>query len=793
MKFSIQWLQEWLASPVKADTLVSIFTMSGLEVESLEPAAGEFQGVVVGEIETEAMHPDAKRLHCCQVNVGKGSSVPIVCGGVNVRPGLKVAVATVNAKLPGGINIQQTILRGQPSHGMICSARELGLGEDKEGCILELPQQAPVGKDLREYLQLDDQVIDIALTANRGDCLSISGIARESSALLKINSKPLTIKPVPAAIADSLNIELAAANKCPRYLGRVIRHINHHAITPVWLQERLRRSGIRSIHPVVDVTNYVMLELGQPMHAFNLDNIAGEIRVRQAKPGESLTLLDGRSIHLNAEDLVIADREQPLALAGVMGGVSSSVTANTSHLFLESAFFTAVPLSLMARRHGLQSDSAYRFARGVDFNLPLAAMERATQLLLEIAGGQAGPVIEKTDLAYLPKPAVIALRREQIVRVLGIELTDQQVTQILHSLHLTLTPQPWGWEVQAPSYRYDLTLEVDLIEELGRLHGYQHIPLQTLATVIHAPSLPETQISQPRLLALLADRGYCEAITYSFVQPRWQEWLDPQQPSIVLTNPISSDLSVMRTNLWPGLLQALQYNQNRQLPRVRLFETGLCFLPPHDQPQQILMLGGVVSGLAYPEQWGMPVRPVDFFDVKADIEALLALSANPQRYTWRMGQHPALHPGQNAELCCGEEVVGRLGALHPALIELCGVTGPVYLFELKYSFINQKQLTKFKNISKFPAVRRDIALTVAQSLPAAALEKFIVKKAGKLLSNVQIFDVYQGQNIEKGQKSIALGLVFQDAARTLKDEEIQVLVDNLIKGLEQEFNAKLRV
>jgi phenylalanyl-tRNA synthetase beta chain len=792
MKFSVLWLQEWLDSKIDAQALASKLTMSGLEIESLEPASGEFQGVVVGLIESEAAHPDAKRLHCCQVNMGEAKPLPIVCGGVNVRPGLKVAVATVGARLPGGIDIKQTVLRGEPSHGMICSARELELGDDKEGCILELPADAPIGADLREYLSLNDQVLDVALGANRGDCLSISGIAREVAALLKVKNRPLEIEASPVSIQDTLKVEVTAPQRCPRYTGRILRHINPNAQTPTWMRERLRRSGIRSIHPVVDITNYVMLELGQPLHAFNLENVS-RIEVRMAKPGENLTLLDGRQLTLNAEDLVIAGPDQALALAGVMGGASSGVTAQTQDIFLESAFFSQIPLSLTARRHGLQTDSGYRYSRGVDYNLPSSALERATHLLMEITGAQAGPVIEVETPQHLPKPSIIFLRKEQIPRLLGIEFSDERVVEILQSLGMTVTAEQGGWNVKIPSHRYDLSLEADLIEELCRLNGYEHIPLQAMTMKMHIASQPSQEIPMYRFLSLLADRGYYEAITYSFVSSRWQEWLDPQQSPLMLANPISSDMNVMRTSLWPGLLQALQYNQNRQIPRVRLFETGLCFFPPQDEPRQIAMLSGVVSGDVYPEQWGFSVRPVDFFDVKADIEALLALSGQIQNYHWQPGEHPALHPGQNAELLYNDQVAGRLGALHPALVEKCGLSGPVYLFELNLNIIKYRQLNEFKNISKFPAVRRDIAVTVAQATPAAGIEKFIVEKAGKLLNNVQIFDVYQGQNIEKGQKSIALALVFQDESRTLKDDEIQAVVDYLIKGMEQEFNAKLRV
>ena len=793
MKFSIEWLQEWLSSPVEADKLAAAFIMSGLEVESLRPAAGEFSGVVVGQVKSETMHPDAKRLHCCEVDIGLAQPLPIVCGGVNVRPGLKVALATVGAKLPGGIEIKQTVLRGQPSHGMICSARELEMGEDKEGCILELPSDAPIGKDLREYLKLNDQIIDLSITPNRGDCLSIKGLARESAALLEITARSLPIQNLPAAIKDDLPIELQAPDHCPRYLGRVIRAINPAAKTPVWMVERLRRSGMRSIHPIVDITNYVMLELGQPLHAFDLSQIAGEIQIRMAKPGEILTLLDGRQLSLNREDLVIADQKQPLALAGVMGGAASGVSADTVDIFLESAFFHPVPLSLTARRHGLQTDSSYRFARYVDFQLAPQAIERASQLILEIAGGKLGPVIEKVDAGHLPKPAVIMLRREQISRLLGSQLTDLQVWEILQSLGGTVTAVTGGWQVQVPSYRYDLTLEVDLIEELARLHGYQNIPLQPANMPMQALPQIESTVPELRILNLLVDQGYSEAITYSFVSPRWQQWLDPERTPIALANPISAEMSVMRTSLWPGLLQAMLYNQNRQISRVRLFETGLCFLPPADNPEQIPMLAGVVAGLADPEQWGVASRPVDFFDVKSDIEAILALLGRSLHFSWRRGNHPALHPGQSAELWVNEQIAGVFGALHPAIAEAAGISGPVYLFELKLEIIKNKQVTEFKNISKFPGVRRDLAIIIAQETEAERIEKFILEKAGKLLNNVQIFDVYQGQGIEKGKKSIALGLTFQDASRTLKDDEIQAVVDNLIKGLGQEFNAKLRM
>ncbi len=557
MKFSVQWLQEWLDSPVNTEDLVSKFTMSGLEVDSLRPASGEFENVVIGQIEKEWPHPDAKRLHCCLVNIGKSEPLSIVCGGTNVRPGLKIALAMVDAKLPGGIEIKQSIIRGQPSQGMICSSRELGLGEDKEGHILELPEDAPLGIDLKQYLNLPDQIMDLSITANRGDCLSIQGLARETAALLKIKSNRAKIQPAKTQSIEMLKVSVAAPERCPRYLGRVVQNIRHPVTTPIWMQERLRRSGIRSIHPVVDITNYVMLELGQPLHAFNLENIAENIQVRLAKSGEAFTLLDGRRLELSSEDLVIADQNQPLALAGVMGGVSSSVAVNTRHIFLESAFFNPIPLSLTARRYGLQTDSAFRYARGVDYELPQLALDRATQLILDIVGGEAGPITEKTHLEYLPKKPVIQLRRKQIVRILGLEFTDQQVESILQSLGLKCSSYSEGWQVEIPSFRFDLKLEVDLIEELGRLRGYQEITPQKLRVDMKVRSNTERTIPLLRWFNLFTDHGYCEAVTYSFVHPRWQEWLDPENKPIALANPISPDMSVMRTSLLPGLLQAV--------------------------------------------------------------------------------------------------------------------------------------------------------------------------------------------------------------------------------------------
>ncbi len=796
MKFSIQWLQEWLSSPIDPFDLIDKMTMSGLEVDAVNSAAPDFQKVVIGEVLSVKPHPDAQRLHCCQVNINSNSPLSIVCGANNVRPSLKVAVAQIGANLPKGIKIQSGNIRGQMSEGMLCGAGELGLSEAKGEGILELPNDAPVGLDLREFLQLDDQVIDVALTANRGDCLSIKGIAREAAVLLKNPFYEIEIKVVDSSsLKEKINIHLDAVEACPRYMGRIIKNINPHATIPIWMQERLRRSGLRCIHPVVDVTNYVMLELGQPLHAFDCDKLQGNVHIRYSQPGETITLLDGKQLTLKSGALVIADENQAQALAGIMGGMAASITSVTQNLFLESAFFSPLPLSLTARQYGLQTDSSYRFSRGVDYQIQAMALERATKLLLDIVGGEAGSLIEKVEPAYLPMPIFITLREKQIERLLGIQITRSEIVEILESLGMQImnSHNTSILEVKVPSYRFDLTLEVDLIEELARIYGFQKIPSQAMNTPMLMPKNSAHIIPMSRILTLLMDRGYQEAITYSFVDPHYQQLLDPKRDALPLANPLSVDMSVMRTSLWPGLIKIFQYNQNRQMPRVRLFETGLGFLPTPTSLQQISLLGGIIGGNAYPEQWGIQNRPVDFFDVKGDVEALLALLMHNSSFNWQRSEHPALHPWQNASILWEGQSIGVMGALHPAIAEQLDLHLPIYLFELNLDALRVRSEIKFKKISKFPSIRRDIAITVNQEIPANKIQQFIMEKGGKLLGYVQIFDIYQGQNIEKGQKSIALGLTFQETLRTLKDEEIQTVIENLINSLMNEFNAKLRV
>ncbi|WP_423063703.1 phenylalanine--tRNA ligase subunit beta [Candidiatus Paracoxiella cheracis] len=792
MQFSEKWLREWVNPPVDTSELAEQLTMAGLEVDSVIPAASEFNGVVVGHVISTEQHPDADRLRVCKVDVGNNEILEIVCGGQNVRADLKVAVVKVGGRLAGDFKIKKSKLRGVMSHGMICSERELGLSDQDKGGILELPNDAPIGLDFREYLQLDDHCIDIDLTPNRGDCASIRGIARELGTINKIKSTAPTISAQRATIKDTFPVTLMAKKACPRYVGRVIRDINNDVETPMWMQERLRRSGLRSIHPVVDITNYVMLELGQPLHAFDLEKLDKGIEVRMAKRGEKITLLDGQERELNDQTLIIADHKQPQAIAGVMGGDSSAVNESTRHLFLESAFFVPAKITLSARHYGLSTDSSYRFERRVDYELQAVAIERLTALLLEIVGGEAGPLIEEQSTSDLPVSPKIQLRRDQIKRLLGITLNDSDVESILMSLGMALKANKTGWEVTPPSYRFDLTIEADIIEELARLYGYNNIPARQMSGEYSIPVHSEAKIPVPRLMRSLVDRGYHQAITYSFVDSKLQSLIDPETKPIPLVNPIASDMNVMRTSLWPGLLKTLQYNQNRQIQRVRLFELGMCFWKEGDDWRQVTKLGGLASGGAHSLQWGESERSVDFFDVKGDVAALLDLTRRGRDFRWVTSSHPALHPGQSAVLYDKERPIGWIGALHPDLVDKLDLSHPPVLFEIDFEAIEARSMPKYHSISKFPAVRRDIAIVVDKEVSAEAIEQKIVESGGHLLNMVQIFDIYAGEHIEFGKKSVALGLTFQDPSRTLIDDEINQVIDSVVAVLEHEFNAKLR-
>ena len=792
MKFNELWLREWVNPALSTAELGAQLTMAGLEVDAVEPVAGAFSGVVVGEITAIAQHPDADKLRVCQVSNGS-ETVQVVCGAANARQGLKVPFAQLGALLPNDFAIKKAKLRGVESFGMLCAAEELGLAEKSDG-LLELAADAPIGTDLRAYLQLDDNAIELGITPNRADCLSIAGLARETGVL---NGMPVTAPacdPVPPAIDDVLPVAIEAGDDCARYVGRIIRNVDPTRPAPLWLTERLRRCGVRSIAAVVDVTNYVMLELGQPMHAFDLDKVHGGIRVRLAADGEKLQALDGHELELRADALVIADHDGALALAGVMGGAASAVGDGTRHIFLESAFFTPDRIAGRARSYGLHTESSHRYERGVDHGLQRRAIERATQLILDIVGGEPGPVIEQTTAALPPAPS-IRLREASIARLLGVEIATDRVEAILRGVGLHIAADGEGWRATVPSWRFDLTLEVDLIEELARVYGYANLPVRSVRSDLPLPARPEAAVNLKLLRQLLVSRGYQEAITYSFVDPKMQALLAPQQPVVELRNPISGDMSVMRTTLWAGLLNTLRYNLNRQQPRVRLFETGLRFEatePERELPRQEKMLAAVVTGRRYPEGWNAGSEGVDFYDLKGDLEALFDAARVTAAITFRAGSHPALHPGQCADILRGERVIGRIGALHPELQKQLDLAQPVYLFEIALDALEGGALPRFSELSRFPEVRRDLAMEFDRQLPVAEVLTAARSAAGVYLRDLTLFDVYEGKGIDPQRKSLAFGLTFQHSSRTLNDDEINAAVEAVVDAMKNRFGAILR-
>lgn len=790
MKFSKAWLLQHLDVEIATPDLVAKLTMAGLEVDGVEWAAPAFTQVVVGEILSVGQHPAADNLRVCAVGVGSAAPLQVVCGAPNARVGLKAPFAMVGAQLPGERNITAARLRGVESQGMLCSATELGLSSDDAG-LLELPAEMCPGEALRVALALDDEIIEVDLTPNRGDCLGIRGLAREVAAVLGASLREFPIAPVPATIADRLPVRLTAGDACPRYAGRILRGIDSRAQTPMWMQERLRRGGIRSIHPVVDVTNYVMLELGQPMHAFDLARLDTGIDVRHARPGEALTLLDGTVIELDAGALVIADARQAHALAGVMGGRDSGVDAQTRDVFLESAHFSPLAVAGKARQFGLHTDSSHRFERGVDPELPERALERATGLLLEIVGGQAGPasIAEASGLA--PERGVVRLRRQRLTRQLGCEFAPDRVCTILASLGLErVSETPEHWDFRAPSWRFDLAIEADLIEEIARIHGYNALPS---ATPVFASEIgPVRRSGLTDIRSVLVQRGYREVICYSFVPPDLAALVTGDAPAVAVLNPISAAMSTMRPSLWPGLLLTLRHNLNRQQERVRLFETGLRFAGGGDG-EQSMTVAGLITGSREPEGWANDRDAVDFFSAKGDVEALLAALGIADRWSGERGDHPALHPGQCLRLRDAEgATLGFVGALNPAVARALDFDRPVFLFEIFLDRLPAPGVSAFRPLSRFPAVRRDIALVVPRDLAAAVLLDAVRSASGALLTEARIFDVYHGEHIENNKKSIAISLTFQDSSRTLEDADVQAAEAAVTEALAAEFGARLR-
>lgn len=791
MRISEQWLRDWVAEPGTTDELTHRLTMAGLEVDAVEAAAPAFSGVVVGEITACEPHPEADRLTVCRVAGAGREDVQVVCGAPNAAVGLKAPLATVGAVLPDDTVVEQTRVKGVDSAGMLCSARELGLSEDASG-LMRLPPDAPVAEDLWSYVGLDDTVLELDLTPNRSDCLGMAGVAREVGVVTEQPVRGPACEPVAASHDETLPISLSAPTACPRYLGRVLHGIDARAASPLWLTERLRRAGVRPLNVAADVTNYVMLELGQPMHAFDLGTLQGGIDVRWAREGESLTLLNGDTVQLEANALVIADHQKPVAMAGIMGGSATAVTETTQDVFLEAAFFAPSAIAGRAREHGLHTDSSHRFERGVDPEGPRRAMERATALLTAIAGGEAGPVTEASEPDALPSRAVVELRASRLNALLGTWLPPETVRGILERLGMRVTDAADGWQVAVPSWRFDIEREVDLVEEIARIRGYDNLPVSRAAVPLAMGEATEHQLPRRRLRRALVDRGYQEAITYSFVPRELNEAMDPEHAPVALANPLSEELGVMRTTLWPGLVRALQYNRNRQNHRVRLFETGLRFRGEPGSLEQTPMLAGMATGRAQPEHWDGQSRSVDFFDIKADVEAVLALGGDASRYRFMPASHAALHPGQSARIWRDGEEAGWMGALHPRLVSELELDGPVYAFELALPVVQRAALPQFRALSRYPAIRRDLAVVVEEGVSAGDIARVATEAAGEALRDWVIFDVYRGKGVSAGCKSVAMGLILQDVSRTLTEPEIDAMVTGVVSRLKQELNAELR-
>lgn len=794
MKFNESWLREWVNPAISTEQLCDQITMLGLEVDGVEPVAGAFTGVVIGEVVECAQHPDADKLRVTKVNVGSDRLLDIVCGAPNCRLGLKVACATEGAVLPGDFKIKKTKLRGQPSEGMLCSFSELGIKEDHSG-IIELPADAPIGTDFREYLNLNDVAIEISLTPNRADCLSIAGIAREVGVINRAAVKAPAISPVPASIADKVAVELQAPEACPRYLARVVKNVNVKATSPLWLQEKLRRCGIRSIDPIVDITNLSLLELGQPMHAFDAAKINGAIQVRMAKADEELVLLDGTTAKLQPNTLVIADSKGALAMAGIFGGKASGVNEETKDVVLEAAFFAPLAITGRARQYGLHTDASHRFERGVDPELTRQAMERATALLLEICGGEAGEIVEAVAKEHLPTRQTVSLRRSKLDAVIGYHIEDEIVTDILTRLGLNVTFENDTWTAVAPSWRFDIEIEEDLIEEVARIYGYNNIPNNSPLAHLKMKGTPEKLLEAIRVRTALVDSDYQEVITYSFVDPKIQQLLHPDQEALMLPNPISSEMSAMRVSLLTGLLETIVYNQNRQQNRVRIFEAGLRFIPDANAElgvRQEPVFAAAIVGDKRAIHWENKAEEVDFFDLKGDLERVLSLTAVRQDLQFVAKPFPALHPGQSAAIMLDGKEIGFIGTVHPSIVQKLGIKGKPVVFELLASAISERPVPAAKEISKFPANNRDIAVVVDETVAAGEVLETCRKAGGEKLVGVNLFDVYQGTNLAEGKKSLAISLTIQDTEKTLEEDEINAVMQAVLAALAKRFNAVLR-
>ena len=787
MNISTRWLREWVDPKVSDTELSEKLTMTGLEVERVAPVAPPFAGLVVGIVMSCVKHPNADKLSLCEVDIGDDNNLQIICGAPNVRKGLKVVVAKVGSVLPNNLKIKKAKLRGVESKGMICSEAEMGLS-DCHDSIMELDASAVLGENIRTCLDLDDNIIELDLTPNRGDCFSVLGIAREVCANYDLS---LFLKNYEAKQQGNKSFKAKVSNPkaCPKYLTRVIEGIDNKAVTPKWMAQRLQRASQQLHSPVVDITNYVLLELGQPMHAFDLKKINGSIDVRMAKSGEKLELLNEQTVSLNKNTLVIADQKSAIAIAGVMGGMKTGTQADSTEVLLESAFFESIAVSGVARSYGLHTESSIRFERGVDFNITHQAMERATELVLDICGGKASAINESIDSSTLPKLETILITREKISSVLGFDLDPSWIESKFKLLGFNITKKNNNsWAIIPPSFRFDIRIPADLIEELARLYGYDKVPVQRLSVDANISQASQSKVGFYDISQVLVNRGYQEVITYSFISNEYHDLIDPDAKKIELKNPISDDMSIMRSSLWPGLLQTVEMNQRRGHQNARFFETGLCFggISVDEQRQKI---AGIVCGERFESQWGSPEREVDFFDAKSDVESLLNLSGNG--YLFEAAEHSALQVGQTAKISRNGQFVGWIGALSPHLQKKLSLP-KLFLFELNQSDIEQRKVSSYQSFSSFQASKRDIALVISKDINADQLVHEIRSLNQEHLIEVNLFDVYEGENIEKGKKSVALNLTYQSIEATLTDDQLSQQVEDIITHLESKFSAKLR-
>jgi phenylalanyl-tRNA synthetase beta chain len=790
MLFSANWLKKWVEIDLPVNELCEKLTASGLEVDTFKPVSAPFSGIVVAEISSCEAHPNADKLQICSIDFGGSEPAQVVCGAPNARAGIKIPLAQVGATIGEDFKIRKAKLRGVDSFGMACSARELGLSDDHSG-LMELPADAPLGTNIREYLELDDFSIEVELTPNRADCLSIQGMAQDVSASCNATLTSLEIKPVESSVDDSIEVTLEASDDCPRYVGRVIRGIDPGAQTPLWMVEALRRSGIRSISATVDATNYVLMELGQPMHAFDLDRLQGNICVRRGRQGESLVLLDGKQVDVDDGLLAICDEAGPVALAGIMGGLDSGVTQGTNNILLESAYFKPSTISGKARDLGLHTDASHRFERGVDPKGQIRAIERITALLLTMVGGEAGPLIHAVSEPHLPVQNQVDLRHARLNRVLGVELDETVVSAIFEKLRMSPVLKDKTWTIKAPSDRFDIEIEEDLIEEVARIFGYDNIPASLPAGELNPGIIPEAQVKLQSIQQAMCAAGYTEAINYSFTSIDLLKTFSMNEHVLPLANALNADLAVMRTALLPGLIETASRNLRRQQDRLRIFEIGTVF-DQEDELTETLHIGALACGNVYTEQWGSAARTTDFFDLKGDLQSMLALRGETGEVEFRNTKLAWLHPGQAAMVSIDGIDIGWIGCVHPSILKQMEIKGSVLAFELDVNILSNREIAYTNDISRFPSVRRDLALRVPEKVSFADIRSNVIDLSGDLLENLVLFDLYSGQNVEKGYKSLAIGLILQNVSCTLTDEVVDSLVQNVVQGLEDRLDAQLR-